>query len=58
MNMYLKCGISLGLGFLCLYLATTMGSKQQIVAYFLYLVAFVNFYIGVRDAMNIFRGKK
>ena len=58
MNMYLKCGISLGLGALCLYLATTMGSQQQLVAYFLYLVAFVNFYIGIRDGMNIFRGKK
>jgi hypothetical protein len=58
MNMYLKCGISLGLGALCLYLASTMGSNQQGVRYFLYLVAFVNFYIGVRDLMSIYRGKK
>jgi hypothetical protein len=58
MNMYLKCGISFGLGGLCLYLATTMSKDQQGVIYFLYLVAFVNIYIGVRDAMSIFRGKK
>jgi hypothetical protein len=58
MNIYLKCLISFGLGGLCLYLATTMGKNQQGVIYFLYLVAFVNFYIGIRDAMTIFREKK
>ena len=58
MNMYLKCGISLGLGALCLYLASTMSKDQQGVIYFLYLVAFVNFYIGIRDLMTIFRGRK
>jgi hypothetical protein len=58
MNMYLKCLISLGLGGLCLYLATTISKDQQAVVYFLYLVAFVNFYIGMRDLMSIFKSKK
>ena len=57
MNIYLKCLISFGLGALCLYLATTMSKDQQGVIYFLYLVAFVNFYIGIKDAMSIFRRK-
>ena len=58
MNIYLKCLISLGLGGLCLYLATTMGQDQQAVVYFLYFVAFVNFYIGIRDLMSTFKEKK
>jgi hypothetical protein len=58
MNIYLKCLISFGLGGLCLYLATTMGKNQQGVIYFLYLVAFVNFYIGIRDLMSVFKNKK
>ncbi len=58
MNMYFKCLISFGLGGLCLYLATTIGKDQQAVVYFLYLVAFVNFYIGIRDLMSIVRRKK
>jgi hypothetical protein len=58
MGRYFKCLISLGLGGLCLYLATTMNKDQQGVIYFLYLVAFVNFYIGVRDLMSIFKEKK
>jgi hypothetical protein len=58
MNMYLKCLISLALGGLCLYLASTMSKEQQAVIYFLYLVAFVNFYIGIRDLMAIYKEKK
>ncbi len=58
MNMYFKCLISLGLGGLCLYLASTMNRAQQAVIYFLYLIAFVNFYIGIRDLMSILRKKK
>jgi hypothetical protein len=58
MNKYFKCLISFGLGGLCLYLATTMSKDQQGVIYFLYLVAFVNFYIGVRDLMSMFKEKK
>ena len=58
MNMYLKCLISFGLGGLCLYLATTMGQDQKAVIYFLYFVAFLNFYIGIRDLMTIFKKKQ
>jgi hypothetical protein len=58
MNKYLKCLISLGLGGLCLYLASTMSKDQQAVVYFLYLVAFVNFYIGIRDLMSLYKEKK
>jgi hypothetical protein len=58
MKMYFKCLISFGLGGLCLYLATTISKDQQAVVYFLYLVAFVNFYIGIRDLMSIFKSKK
>ncbi len=58
MNMYLKCVISLVLGGLCLYLATTMSKEQQAVIYFLYLVAFINFYIGLRDLMTIIKKKQ
>jgi len=58
MNKFFKCLISLGLGGLCLYLATTMNKDQQAVIYFLYFVAFVNFYIGFRDLMSIYKEKK
>jgi hypothetical protein len=58
MNIYLKCLISLGLGGLCLYLANTMSPDQQAVIYFLYFVAFINFYIGIRDLMAIVRSRK
>jgi hypothetical protein len=58
MNKYLKCLISLCLGGLCLYLATTMNKDQQAVIYFLYFVAFVNFYIGIRDLMSIYKEQK
>jgi hypothetical protein len=57
MNMYFKCLISFVLGGLCLYLATTTSQDQQAVIYFLYLVAFVNFYIGIRDLMTILKRK-
>jgi hypothetical protein len=58
MSKVFKCLISLGLGGLCLYLASTMNKDQQAVIYFLYLVAFVNFYIGIRDVMSIYKEKK
>jgi len=35
-----------------------MGQDQQAAVYFLYVVAFVNFYIGIRDLMSIFKEKK
>jgi hypothetical protein len=58
MNIYLKCLISFVLGGLCLYLSTTMRQDQQAIIYFLYLVAFINLYIGVRDLMVIFKKKR
>ena len=60
MNKYLKFLISFALGALCLYLATTMSQNkdQQAIVYFLYLVGLVNIYIGVKDLMSIYKGKK
>jgi len=60
MNQYLKCLLSFVLGGLCVYLGTTMAhdKDQTTIAYFLYVVGGVNFYIGIKDLISIFKNKE
>jgi len=59
MKPYMKIFLSFLLGVGCLYFSTVYwkDKDQQAMSYFLFIVAIVNIYIGVKDLITIYKKK-
>jgi uncharacterized membrane protein len=58
MKKYTKVVVSFLVGFVCILIALTMQTDNQLIIYFLYVIGAVNIYIGVKDWLNIYRGAR
>lgn len=58
MKKYMKAGVSLLIGAVCILIGMITETKNEFIIYFLYMIGIVNIYIGIKDLLNVYQNTK